>query len=446
MNRKMKLIGAAFFLFLCAVAGGLYWSGVHAQRLYEQSLSSVNSQGVFNAREASYHRGLLRSEAVTEVTFNTGNPQYQAIIRSEPDTLLKDFRLVLASDIEHLPAPAFAAGGAGLNITTRLDERDSKQLTWIRKANLHDALHLTTRVGVDGKSTVTLELTPVTFQAPETGVFIDWGGIQGKFDVGAGEPYRHIRGTVRSSGLTARNGLEQIKLDGLDYKLDGYFDIHDFFIGSQSVVIDGLRTVSSTNAAAPNGALSLGQLTLQAEAHADDASLSVSSDILLTDLSAAGDRIPRFTLRIAADRLDMAPLAELRDLLASANTGGARAAPIEPVLQAQIQEKLMAMLAGQPQVHITELLLETGSGILRGNLALRLVQPPPANTVITPLYWLSALKGEAHMTIAEPLLTLLATTGIRATLVAGYEAQKQTPPPDKELDTIAAKLVHTRIE
>jgi len=49
------------------------------------------------------------------------------------------------------------------------------------------------------------------------------------------------------------------------------------------------------------------------------------------------------------------------------------------------------------------------------------------------------------MTIAEPLLTLLATTGIRATLVAGYEAQKQTPPPDKELDTIAAKLVHTRL-
>ena len=83
---------------------------------------------------------------------------------------------------------------------------------------------------------------------------------------------------------------------------------------------------------------------------------------------------------------------------------------------------------GRPQVRITELLLETGSGVLRGNLALRLVQPPPADAAIPPLYWLSAIEGEAHVTIAEPLLTLLATSGTRATPVAGYEAQKQAHP------------------
>ena len=445
MSRKVKLIGAVVFLCLSAGAGALYWSGVHAQRIYVQSLSGVNSQGVFNARTASYRRGLLSSEAVTEVTFNTDSPQYQALVRSEPDTLLKDFRLVLASDIEHLPAPSFAAGGVDLTITTRLDERDSKQLAWIRKAGLHDVLRLTTRVGVDGNSTVTLVVKPVTYQSPETGGSLDWGGLQGKFDIGDSEQYRQIRGTVRSSGFTAHTGLEQVKMDGLRYDLDGHFDIHDFFIGSQSVVIDGLRASPPVDAASPNGAMSLGQLALQGEAHADDASLSVSSDILLTDLNAAGERIPRFTLRIAADKLDMAPLAELRDLLASANTGGGRATPIDPTLQSQIQEKLLAMLAGQPQVRITGLLLETGSGVLRGNLALRLVQPPPADAVIPPLIWLSAIEGEAHVTIAEPLLTLLATSGTRATLVAGYEAQKQAPPSDKELDAAAAKLVRTRL-
>jgi|GEM_PF-6632105 len=339
MGRKVKLIGVVIFLFLSAGAGALYWSGVQAQHTYEQSLSGVNSQGVFNARTASYRRGLLSSEAVTEVTFNTDSPQYQALVRSEPDTLLKDFRLVLASDIEHLPAPSFAAGGADLTITTRLDERDSKQLAWISKAGLHDVLRLTTRVGVDGNSTVTLNVKPVTYQAPKTGGSLDWGGLQG-------EQNRHIRGTVRSSGFTAHTGLEQIKMDGLRYDLDGHFDIHDFFIGSQSVVIDGLRASPPADAAGPNGAMSLGQLALQGEAHTDDASLSVSSDILLTDLNAAGERIPRFTLRIAADKLDMAPLAELRDLLASANTGGGRAAPIDPALQSQIQEKLLAVLAG----------------------------------------------------------------------------------------------------
>jgi hypothetical protein len=82
---------------------------------------------------------------------------------------------------------------------------------------------------------------------------------------------------------------------------------------------------------------------------------------------------------------------------------------------------------------------------LRGNLALRLVQPPPADAVIPPLFWLSALEGEAHVTIAEPLLTLLATSSARATLVAGHEAQKQAPPPDKELDATAAELARTRL-
>lgn len=445
MSRKVKLIGAVVFLLLSAGAGSLYWSGVHAQRTYEQSLSGVNSQGVFNARTASYRRGLLSSEAVTVVTFNTDSPQYQALVRSEPDTLLKNFRLVLASDIEHLPTPSFTSGRADLTITTRLDERDSKQGAWISKAGLHDVLRMTTRVGVDGNSTVTLDVKPMTYQAPETGASLDWGGLQGKFDIGAGEQHRHIRGTVRSSGFTAHAGLEQVKMDGLHYNLDGHFDVHDFFIGSQSVVIDDLYANAPADAADPNGVMSFERLTLQGEAHADDASLSVSSDILLTDLNAAGERIPRFTLRIAADKLDMGPLAGLRDLLASANTGGVRPAPIEPVLQSQIQEKLLAVLAGRPQVRITELLLETGSGTLRGNLALRLVQPPPANAVIPPLFWLSALEGEAHVTIAEPLLTLLATSNARATLIAGYEAQKQAPPPDKELDTAAAELARARL-
>jgi uncharacterized protein YdgA (DUF945 family) len=445
MNRKVKLIGAVVFLSLGAGAAALYWSGVHAQRIYEQSLAGVNSQGVFNARTASYRRGLLSSEAVTEVTFNTGSPQYQSLIRSEPDTLLKNFRLVLASDIEHLPAPSsFAAGGADLTITTRLDDRDSRQLAWISKAGLHDVLRMTTRVGVDGNSTVTLDVKPVTYQAPETGDSLDWGGLQGKFDIGVGEQYHQISGTVHSSGFTAHTGLQQVMMDGLRYDLDGHFDIHDFFIGSQSVVIDGLRASPPADAAGP-GAMSLGKLALQGEAHADDASLSVSSNILLTDLNAAGERIPRFTLRVAADKLDMAMLAELRDLLASANTDGGRAAPIDPALQSQIQEKLLAMLEGGPQVRITELLLETGTGDLRGNLALQLVQPPPEDAVIPSLFWLSAIQGEAHVTIAEPLLTRLAISGTRATLVAGYEAQKKAPPSDKELNAAAINLARTRL-
>jgi hypothetical protein len=82
---------------------------------------------------------------------------------------------------------------------------------------------------------------------------------------------------------------------------------------------------------------------------------------------------------------------------------------------------------------------------VRGNLALRMVQPPPADAVISPLFWLSALDGEAHATIAEPLLTLLATASARATLVAGYKARKQAPPPDKELDAAAAELARTRL-
>jgi hypothetical protein len=48
--------------------------------------------------------GLISSQAITAVTFNTEGQHYQSLARSEPGFPLIDFRLVLASDIEHLPA------------------------------------------------------------------------------------------------------------------------------------------------------------------------------------------------------------------------------------------------------------------------------------------------------------------------------------------------------
>jgi uncharacterized protein YdgA (DUF945 family) len=443
MGKTVKVIGAAALLLFSAGAAALYWSAGHAQRTYEQSLAGINTQGVFTVRTAGYRRGLFGSEAITVVTFNTDGPQYQALVRSEPDTPLKDFRLVLASDIGHLPGLSSAPGGTGFVVSTRLDEQDPRQLAWLEKTGLHDILNLTTRVGVDGSSTLTLDVKPVTYQAPETGSSLDWGGLQGTFAIGGQN--RSIRGTMRSSGFTARTGPAQAVMGELRYDLDGRFDAHDFFTGSQSVVIDGLRASVPTDEAGPGGDMSIGHLVLQGEAHTDESSLSVSSDIRITDLDAAGERIPRFTLRIAADKLDMAPLAELRDLLASLNTGSGQAAPATPAMQSQIQEKLLAVLAGRPRVQITELLLETGSGALRGNLALRMVQSPPADAGIPALFWLTALEGEAHVAIAEPLLTRLATSGARATLVSGYETQQQSPPPDEELDTATAELVHTRL-
>ena len=442
MGKAVKLIGAAAILLFSAGAAALYWSAGQAQRTYEQSLSGVNDQGVFTARTASYHRGLLGSEAVTVITFNTDGPRYQALARSEPGVPLKDFRLVLASDIAHLPALSSTAG-AGLVVTTRLDERDPRQLAWLGKAGIDDVLRLTTRIGMDGASTATLEVKPVTYQAPETGSSLDWGGLRGAFDIS--EQNRRIRGTLRSSGFTARTGPAQLVMGELRYDLDGRFDAHDFFTGSQSVVIDGLHASTPADTAGLRGDLSIGHLALQGEAHAEESTLSVSSDIRLTDLEASGERIPRFTLRIAADNLGLEPLAGLRDLLESVNTGAGQAAQADALLQSRLQEKLLALLAGRPRVKISELLLETAAGTLQGRVALRLVQPPPADAGMPALFWLTALEGEAHVAIAEPLLNRLAPSGARATLVSGYETQQQPPPPDKELDATAAELVRTQL-
>jgi len=138
-------------------------------------------------------------------------------------------------------------------------------------------------------------------------------------------------------------------------------------------------------------------------------------------------------------------LAELRDTVQALDTGSAQPPRDDQALQSLIQTKLMAVLAGRPRLRITELLLDTGSGTLQGNLAVRMVEPPPTDAEAPPLFWLTALEGEAHVAIAQPLLTLLATSGARATLVSGYEAAQQARPADAELDAAAADLVRIQL-
>ena len=183
MGKAVKLIGAAVILLFGAGAAALYWSAGNAQRTYEQSLAGANHQGLLNFQTASYHKGLFSSDAVTVVTFNTASPRFQALAQSEPGYPLKDFRMVLASDIEHLPALFSAAASDLVVITTRLDDRDPRQVEWLKRAGGHEMLRLTTRVRVDGSSTVTLEIEPVAYQSPETDSSLDWGGLQGTFEI-----------------------------------------------------------------------------------------------------------------------------------------------------------------------------------------------------------------------------------------------------------------------
>jgi len=350
--------------------------------------------------------------------------------------------MVLASDIEHLPA-LFSAAAPDLVVTTRLDDRDPRQVEWLKRAGGHEMLRLTTRVRVDGSSTVTLEVEPVAYQSPETDSSLDWGGLQGTFEIS--EQNCRIRGRIGSPHLTAHYGPAQLVMGELRFDLDGRFGSHDFFTGTQSVVIDGVRVSAPADDAAARQDLSIGRLAMQGEAHEDDASLSVSGDMKLTDLDAGGLRVSRFTLRLAADNLALAPLAELRDTVQALDTGSAQPPRDDQALQSLIQTKLMAVLAGRPRLRITELLLDTGSGTLQGNLAVRLVEPPPTDAEAPPLFWLTALEGEAHVAIAQPLLTLLATSGARATLVSGYEAAQQARPADAELDAAAADLVRIQL-
>jgi uncharacterized protein YdgA (DUF945 family) len=433
MSKAGKFIAWAAILFTGVGAAVLYWSAGHAQRLYEQSLAEANRNGLFRFQTASYHKGLLRSDAVTVVTVNDANPGLQAMAQPKPGFPLKDFRVVLASDIDHFPA-LFSAAGPALLVTTRLDERDPRQAAWLAQAGGHDLLHVTTRIGVDGVSTVTLDVKPLTYGAPGADSSFDWGGLQGRFDISD-----EIRGTLRSAALTARSGGTRMVMGELRYDLDGRIGAQDFFTGRQSVVIDGLRLNGPAGGATAGQDLSVETFALQGEAHTDAATLSVSSDMQLIDLVANGQRVPRFTLRLAADNL------ELRDLLDAVNTAGARPPRVDPALQSQIEAKLRALLAGRPGMKINELLLDTGSGTLQADLALRLIKAPPPDIEIPALFWLTALDGEAHVTIADSLLTMLATAGARANLLAGYDSKQQPPPADKELDAAADKMVATQL-
>ena len=85
MGKVMKTILISGVLLIGAGVVFLLWSAGNAQDSYEQSVAELNSMGVFVLETTAYDRDLLSSSATTVVSLNTGNPQLQAMVQSDPD-------------------------------------------------------------------------------------------------------------------------------------------------------------------------------------------------------------------------------------------------------------------------------------------------------------------------------------------------------------------------
>mgnify|MGYP001819225994 FL=1 len=442
MGNVMKTILISGVLLIGAGAVFLFWSAGNAQNSYEQSVAEVNNMGVFILETTAYDRELLSSAATTVVSLNTGNPQLQTMVQSDPDFPWDEFQLVLESDIQHLP-DLFVADAPVFNIATRLDEQDSRQAEWVREIAELDALRLNTLVRMDGTATVILEVDPISYQSEQDDSSIEWGGLSGTFDIS--DELEHIKGDMRGSGLSAQADSLLLEIGDLHYRLDGRFGSHDFYTGNQSLVIEGIRFSGPAGDAAEIQDMVVGRVAMRGEAREQDALLSVSSNVELIDIEVADQRVPRFQIGMAVDNLPMEPLAELRDMMQKINSD-----PVDPIqnsgaMQPQIIPAVRKVLTGQPRIRIEELALDTGAGELHGELDLQLLELPP-DMDVPPQFWLTALQGKARVRVSEPLLIQLATTGARAGLSSQYEAMGQELPPDEEMNAAVDEMVRSQLE
>ena len=443
-----KLVSGIVIILVLAAAGftgAAYWSGIQAQRWYEEALAQGAKNPNIKFSTVSYHRGLFSSQSVTRIQFvmPEGSPSTGA-----------DPSFSIRQDIYHGPLPLAGRGVADVpmqwagSVVRAVLEPDSS--AWTRElakvyGNQPPVVAIS-KIGFDGASDTRITMPPLTLNNVDEVQSLKFSGLQGQFQVAPKATAVQGNMTVASleavgkpvaaSEGQAASSAGQVNLRDLSLKVNQRQGAFDLLFGESSFKISEL-SVKDQNTGAP---LLINDLSINASlvpqgAQQVAAEMSIKAGKVTADQQ-SGEGSFKLTLR----NLDGATVVQLQQWQEKF-----AANPNDPTMFEELLKLMKTLLNGKPELLIDSQ-AKLAQGDWRGQLTLNFQSLGEVNPLLDPSGLMKALeKGAAEVAVSKPLVEALLISSAKETALA--QAQKEgSAADDATIQNLAAQQVAQQLQ
>ena len=442
-----KLVGGIVIILVLAAVGfvgAAYWSGMQAERWYQEALAEGSKNPNVKFSTVRYERGLFSSQSVTRVQF--------ALPESSPSKEA-DPSFSIRQDIYHGPLPLAGQGVPGVPmqwgggvIRATLDPDSS---AWTRElAKLYggqEPMVAISQIAFDGASDTQVTMPPLTLSNVEDLQSLAFSGLQGQFQVAPHGAAVQGKLTVGSLDLAGKptasegqpaSGGGQVKLSDLSLNVNQRMGAFDLPFGESSVRIGELRAQDQTTGA-PFVATHLtltGTLSPQGAQQVTGEVLVKADQVTVDQQSGSGSL--KLTLR-NLDGVTVARLQQWQQKLAGQ--------PEDPQALDELMKLVKTLLSGKPEFTLDSQAKLT-QGDWQGKLVLNFQDFGEANLLQDPNGLLGALeKGAADVVASKALVETLLAETTREQLRAQAKEQDQ-PVDEAAIQSLAAQQIAEQLQ
>ncbi|MCC6135126.1 MAG: YdgA family protein [Candidatus Contendobacter sp.] len=444
-----KLVGGVVVVVVVAAAGvtgAAYWSGMQAQRWYEEALAEGAKNPNVKFSTVSYQRGLFSSQSVTRI---------QLTMPENSDAKEADPSFSIRQEIYHGPLPLAGWGVPGIPmqvtgaVVRAVLEPDSS--AWTRELakayGNQPPIVAISRIAFDGASDTHIAMPPLTLTNTGEVQSLKFSGLQGQFQVAA--KAAAVQGNLTVASLEAvgkptsaadgqpATGGGQISLRDLSLTVNQRKGAFDLLFGDSSFKIGDLSAKDETSGApiAINNLSISGSLTPQGAQQIAAEALIKASKVTVDQQSGEG------SLKLVLRNLDGATVAKLQQWQQKVASNPNE----DPQALGELMPLIKALLAGKPEFLIDSQ-AKLAQGNWQGQLTLNFQDFGEINPLLDPSGLLNALeKGAADVAASRTLVEALLTNTAKETALAQAKAQGETVD-DQAAQTQAAQQVTEQLQ
>ncbi len=427
------------------VTGAAYWSGLQAERWYQEALAEVARSGSgIKLSTVRYDRGLFSSHILTKVQM------------AEPDGSGDSHpSFAIRQEVYHGPVPLAGLnqpdvpmGLVGAVVRTTLD-RDSSP--WIRQLaawyGTQEPLIAVSQIALDGSGTTHVAMPPLVLKEVEDLQSLDYSGLQGDFQVGPKSatvkgqltiPRLQVvsKAKAASAGQSAAEA-GTVQLRDLKLTVDQRRGSFDLLFGESAFTLAELR-VHDQSSGAPlliTGLNVAGSLTAQGTQQVAGEMRMKADQVTVGQQSGTG------SLHLAVRNLDGPTIGKLQQWQQQANQ-----APDDAQNLNTLWAVMKTLLAGQPEL-VLDTQAKMSQGDWQGKMTLNFQDFDESNWLQDPSSLLGALeKGSADLSASKALVETLLIEQQMDQLKSEAGDEQQPPQAAQALRATATAQVRQQLE
>lgn len=377
-----------------------YWFGINTEKEYGNLIKGFSEAENITVVDESYKRGWLSSQAQT--TF--------AVTGSEGEI----FKIHNEDTIYHgpiPPEPLFKGQVSPLPVLAVIDSKaaliptpDSEYEDLIR--GLPPLIH-TTVLSLSGGGTTEINMPGIESKLSEDDEYLTWSGLKATISFKPG--FKDMNTLLESDGLAIKSDDLQLTLSGVNGESDIRYEGDDYYIplGTASFNVDAISLRSKDKETGEFDNLSVKRLSFEGSTEELAGTLSSVHTLGFEEITVGELTYGPGGYKFALRNIDKSAWKNIQKILQKARNQPEQENQEEPNgYTAELMGVLPELVRKSPELEISELVIETGEGDLRGNLFIAIdgTSLSDPDLAFNLLFLLAAITANAELSVTKSLL------------------------------------------